>query len=105
MEYVVYCDESRHDASPQNRYMSIGGLWLPRALKEPLTREFRALREGVGLKGEVKWSKVSAKKLEAYQKLVDFFFDQQELRFRVLVVEQSKVDTKRFHGGDRELGF
>lgn len=105
MEYVVYCDESRHDGAEQNRFMSIGSLWMPRSLKPELTKKFRGLRESVGLKGEVKWSKVSARKLEAYQKLVAFFFQQQDLRFRVIVVDQSKVDLRRFHGGDRELGF
>lgn len=105
MEYVVYCDESRHDHSALNRYLTIGSLWLPRGLKESLTKEFRKLREDIGLKGEVKWSKVSAKKLDAYQKLVDFFFDHEDLRFRVILVDQAKVDMKKFHGNDRELGF
>ncbi len=105
MEFVIYCDESRHDQSPQNRYMSIGGLWVPRPLKDDLTKKFRALRESVALNGEVKWSKVSQKRLPDYQRLVDFLFDQPDLRFRVIVVEQSKVDFNRFHGGDRELGF
>ncbi len=105
MEYIVYCDESRHDGAAQNRFMSIGSLWLPRSSKPELTRQFRNLRELVGLRGEVKWSKVSAKKLDAYQKLVDFFFEQPDLRFRAIVVDQSKVDPIRFHGGDRELGF
>jgi hypothetical protein len=105
MEFVIYCDESRHDHSPQNRFMSIGGLWVPRPLKEAMTQKFRAARESVNLKGEVKWSKVSQKRLADYQKLVDFFFDQPDLRFRAIVVDQSKVDVNRFHGGDRELGF
>lgn len=54
MEYVVYCDESRHDGADHNRYMAIGSLWLPRGTKEQLTREFRELRESVGLKGDIK---------------------------------------------------
>lgn len=105
MEYVVYCDESRHDGAEHNRYMAIGSLWLPRSTKEQFTKEFRALRESIGLKGEIKWSKVSAKKLEAYQKVVDFFFSKPDMRFRVIVVDQSKVDAIKFHGNDRELGF
>ena len=105
MEYVVYCDESRHDGADHNRYMAIGSLWLPRDTKEQLTREFRELRESVGLKGEIKWSKVSAKKMAAYQQVVDFFFDKPDLRFRVIVVDQTKVDVAKFHGNDRELGF
>lgn len=105
MEYVVYCDESRHDGAAHNRFMAIGSLWLPRGRKAELTQDFRALRENVGLKGEVKWNKVSTKKFEAYQKLIDFFFAQPDLRFRAILVEQSKLDLNQFHGGDRELGF
>jgi hypothetical protein len=105
MEFVVYCDESRHDSSPQNQFMGIGGLWVPRSRKEDLSREFRLLREACGLKGEVKWSKVSAHKLEAYKKLADFFFSQEDLRFRIIIVDQPKVKIATFHGGDRELGF
>jgi hypothetical protein len=105
MEFVIYCDESRHVESPDNKYMSIGGLWVPRAAKDSLTQEFRGLRETLRLKGEVKWSKVSHKRLADYQKLVDFFFDQPDLRFRAIVVNQAKVDYSRFHQGDRELGF
>lgn len=105
MEFVVYCDESRHDHCGQNPYMAIGSLWLPRSLKPELTRGLRTLRESVGLRGEVKWSKVSGKKLDAYKRIVDFFFDKDDIHFRVIVVEQGKVDVQKCHGGDRELGF
>ncbi len=104
MEYVVYCDESRHDGQAQHRYMAIGGLWVPRAVKPDLTRRFRRLCASVGLRSEIKWSKVSAARLEGYKRLIDFFIDE-PLNFRVIVVDQSHVDADRFHGGDRELGF
>ncbi len=105
MEFIVYCDESRHDHSAQNRFMAIGGLWLPRPLKPELTQQFQSLRQIAGLQGEIKWSKVSAAKLDAYKQVVDFFFAQEDLRFRAIVVNQSKVDFAKFHGNDRELGF
>ncbi len=105
MEYVIYCDESRHDGIAKNKYMAIGGLWVPAETKPTLTREFRDLCRSVGLKAEVKWSKVSTNKLEAYKQLVDFFIKHPELRFRVIVIEHSKLDYTRFHGSDKELGF
>jgi hypothetical protein len=105
MEHVIYCDESRHDNSATNRYMAIGGLWVPRSVKDRLSVEFRLLRERVGLRGEVKWSKVSAKRLDGYKELVGFFFGQEDLRFRAIVVDQSKLDVSKYHGNDRELGF
>jgi len=105
MEYAIYCDESRHDTNGGHRCMSIGGLWVPRSRRDAISRELKALRAEVGLAGEMKWSKVSARRLDAYQRVVDFFFDCPDLHFRSIVVEHEKRDDLKFHGGDRELGF
>jgi len=105
MKYVVYCDESRHDGPQNHRYMAIGGLWVNSAHKDAVTRQFRDLKRALGLNAETKWNKVSASRLEDYRKLCDFFFDAAELNYRVIVVDQSKVDVQRFHEGDWELGF
>jgi hypothetical protein len=105
MNYVIYCDESRHDGGNNNRYMAIGGLWVDRDRKEDLTKELRHLLREVNLLSEIKWSKVSSKKLEEYKKIIDFFFENKELNYRVIVVDQQKLDLTKFHGGDKELGF
>jgi hypothetical protein len=105
MKYVVYCDESRHEGPKNHRYMAIGSLWLPRDTKEDLTKQFRTLCRELGLRGEIKWNRVSRKYLNAYRRLIDFFFTQEHIRYRVIVVEHSKVDVDRYHDGDRELGF
>lgn len=105
MDYVVYCDESRHDGGNNSQYMSIGGLWVQRERKEELTKELRQLLKELDLLSEIKWSKVSVKKLDAYKRLVDFFFEKAELNYRVIVVDQKKLDLSKFHGGDKELGF
>jgi len=102
---VVYCDESCHDLAPHHRFMAIGGLWVPGKDKHSISREFAVLKRTVGLRGEVKWRKVSTSKLGAYKTLVDFFFDKAVLSFRTIVVEQAKVDIAKFHGMDRELAF
>lgn len=104
-EFVVYCDESRHDGGAADPFMAIGGLWVPRSLKADLTRKLRVLQRSIGLRAECKWSKVSAKKLDAYKKLVDFFLEHSQLRFRVIVVDDSQANYEKFHGSDRELGF
>jgi hypothetical protein len=78
---------------------------VPREKKPLLTRQFRQLCTDHGLRGEVKWKKASAKRLDAYKALVDFFFSHHDLRFRAIVVEQAKVRLDQFHGKDRELAF
>lgn len=105
MQYVVYCDESRHDGGSEARFMAIGSLWVPRWRKDEITKALRRLFRDAGLYAEVKWSKVSASRLAAYQRIVDFFFNEEDLRFRVILVDQTKYDPDSFHGGDRELGF
>lgn len=105
MKFVVYCDESRHDGPESHRYMAIGGLWVPAADKPELTRSLQTLRNSTGLRGEVKWQKVSNAHLSSYQRLIDFFFDNPSIQYRVIVVDQARVDLDRFHEGDAELGF
>lgn len=102
---VIYCDESCHDLTGHHAWMSIGGLWVPHARKPELTKAFRQLCEKRNLQGEVKWTKTSTKRLDDYKALIDFFFDEPDLRFRTIVVEQAKVRMADFHGKDRELAF
>jgi hypothetical protein len=103
--YVIYCDESCHDLTPHHKFMAIGGLKAPRDQKANLSRELRKLMRSRNLNSELKWSKVSDKRLTDYKKIVDFFFQHRELTFRAIVVEQLKVRFEKYHGKDRELAF
>lgn len=103
--YVIYCDESCHDLSAYHKFMSIGGLKVSRAEKPKLSRELRALMRACNLNSELKWRKVSTKTLDAYKKIIDFFFEQPTLTFRAIVVEQGKVQLAKYHDMDAELAF
>ena len=46
---------------------------------------------------EVKWSKVSPAKLDYYQDLVDYFFDDDDLKFRAVVAHKSGLDHAKFN--------
>jgi hypothetical protein len=103
-KYVVYCDESCYDLAAYSIFMAIGGLFVPQEQKLNLSREFRRLLRSAKLNAEVKWSKASLKRFEDYKKIIDFFFEHPELRFRSIVVDQTKVDLN-MHAKDRELAF
>jgi hypothetical protein len=103
--YVIYCDESCHDLTAHHNFMSIGGLKLARSCKTKLSRKLRGLMLSCKLNSEIKWHKVSNKRLQDYRKIVDFFFEQPELSFRAIVVQQSRVRFSQYHGKDRELAF
>lgn len=103
--FVIYCDESCHELTPQHKFMSIGGLKVPRTEKTNLSRKLRQLMRSMNLNSELKWSKVSDKRLKHYQKIIDFFFEHAELCFRAIIVEQAKVRFDQYHNKDRELAF
>lgn len=105
MEYIVYCDESRHDVSKNNSHMVIGGLWLPREDKPAFTRKVRRLCRSLGLNGEIKWSKTSQLFLESYKQLVELFFQEDAIQFRAIVVEHLNARQNLYNDNDPELGF
>jgi hypothetical protein len=104
-QYIVYCDESRHNACDANPFMGIGGLWVPYAEKDALRRRFDVLAMESRVAGELKWSKVARASLPGYQAVVDAFAEEPELRFRAILVDHRKADYDGYHRGDAELGF
>lgn len=78
---------------------------MPRDDRDELSRRFRTLAEANGLNGEIKWQKVSTKKIAGYKTLIDFFFDQVAMKFRVILVDGERLNYGKYHDNDRELGF
>lgn len=97
--YNVYCDESchlEHDGVP---VMVLGGVWC---LKDKAREAHERLREikvkhGLDPKFEVKWAKVSNAKSAFYRDLVDYFFDDDDLRFRALIVPDKSLLNHNAH--------
>ena len=55
--------------------------------------------------GELKWNKLSPKFFDLYKDVLDYFFQTEQLRFRVILIEADKVKNYRFNNKDGELGF
>jgi len=97
--YNVYCDESCHLEQDHIPVMVLGAVWCPQAISKSIGRDIRAIKEKHGLKPhfEIKWTKVSVAKQDFYHELVDYFFDNQDLHFRALVVpDKSKLDHELY---------
>lgn len=97
--YHIYCDESCHLEHDRLSVMVLGAVWCPaEKVREVMTRikEIKA-RYNVAPLTEVKWVKISPAKLSLYLELVDYFFDDDDLHFRALIVpDKGKLDHPAF---------
>ncbi|MGB9594594.1 MAG: DUF3800 domain-containing protein [Anaerolineae bacterium] len=98
----VYADESR---LKEERYMLIGGLWVPAPAEAALRADIAKLRAESRLTAEFKWTKVSRAKLSAYQDLVGTFLKHCDAAFHCIVIDVTLLDYSTFSRGDAELGF
>lgn len=103
MIYHIYCDESRQT---QDRYMVFGGIITTANNVGLFDKAMQLYREAQNMKAEIKWGKVSDKKLNEYRELVNLFFSlNNALHFKSIVFDTSLIDYRSYSKGDRELGF
>lgn len=100
LEYNIYCDESCHLENDQSLVMVLGGVWCPTIKKDEIFERIKEIKAKHGFKPdfEIKWNKVSIGKLSFYKEVVDFFFDDDHLHFRALVVpDKGILDHAKFN--------
>jgi hypothetical protein len=79
--------------------MVLGAVWCPSEKAEQISVRLREVkvRHGLGADFEVKWTKVSPGKQAFYLDLVDYFFDDDDLHFRaVIIVGKSRLQHDAF---------
>jgi hypothetical protein len=92
--FNIYCDESRHLPNDHQQIMVLGAIWCPLEKTRAIAIRIREIKRRYGLAPsfEIKWSKVSPAKQQFYLDLVDYFFDEDDLHFRALIVsDKSKL--------------
>jgi len=97
--FNIYCDESCHLIHDGQKIMVLGAVMCRASKTREIAARLRELKQehGCRLPFEVKWTKVSAAKVSLYLALMDYFFDNDDLSFRALVVpDKSKLDHDAF---------
>ncbi len=86
--YNVYCDESCHLENDKAKGMVLGGVWCQRDKVRGASQRLREIkaRHGFAPGFEMKWTKISLSKVSFYRDVIDYFFDDDDLRFRALIV-------------------
>jgi hypothetical protein len=97
--YNIYCDESCHLENDKASVMVLGCVWSLASKTREISRKIREIKckDNISSHFEIKWTKVSEAKVNFYVDLVDYFFDDNDLHFRgVLIPDKSVLDHKAF---------
>ncbi len=106
--FNVYCDESCHLENDRQKAMVLGAVWCPVDKTREIAERLREIKQKHGLSArfEVKWTKVSPAKKGLYLDLVDYFFDDDDLHFRALIVpDKSSLRHDAFPGQDHDTWY
>jgi hypothetical protein len=79
--------------------MVLGAVWCPLDKAHEINVRMREIKMGHGMKPEfeIKWTKVSPAKVRFYLDVLDYFFDDDDLHFRALIVpDKSKLRHEDF---------
>jgi len=96
--FNIYCDESCHLEHDQQKVMVLGAVWCPLEKSREIAVHLREIKTRHRLSSdfELKWGKVSNGQAPYFQEVLDYFFDNNDLYFRALVV----TDKSKLRHGD-----
>ncbi len=97
--FNIYCDESCHLENDHQSVMILGALVCPESKKEEVTKRIKEIKEKYDLNRscEIKWTSVSNAKIWFYKDLVDYFFDDDDLRFRAVIADKTKLNHSHYN--------
>lgn len=99
MEYNIYCDESCHLENDGINAMGIGAVYCPTSKIHEVNDRIRDIkaRNGIHRDLELKWTKISPSKIQVYEDLINYFFDDASLHFRAIIIKnKDDLDHERF---------
>jgi len=98
MTYNIYCDETNHLEHSSIKIMGLGSVWCSKDKAENANKRIREIKKRHGLSPnfEIKWTKVSPAKQLFYQDIIDYFFDNDDLNFRAVMIDKNTLDHDKF---------
>ncbi len=97
-EINIYCDESCHLEYDKSKVMVLGGIVCPKSIKTDVFNDIKEIKRKYNLTFcEIKWTKISNRKIEFYKEIIKYFFENPKLRFRGLIVpDKSILNHKKY---------
>ena len=89
----VYCDESCHLEHDHQPVMVLGAVWCLEEKARSITERLREIKvhHGLNPRLEIKWTSVSMSKVNFFQDILDYFFDDDDLHFRALIAPKGTL--------------
>jgi len=87
--------------------MVLGAMWCQKEVKHEVFGRIREIKTKYGFKPEfeIKWNKVSNARLDFYLELINYFFDDDDLHFRGLVVPDKTMLNHNFFNQDHNTFY
>jgi len=82
--------------------MVLGGISCPKDIKAQVFNDIRniKIKHNMSTHFEIKWTKVSLQLIDFYLELLEYFFANDNLKFRgIIATNKSKLDHKKFNNG------
>ena len=98
-DFSIYCDESCHLEHDGIAPMVLGAVWCPSGKTKEITRRLIEIKSRHTLehKDELKWTKISTNHYQLYLDIIDYFFDDDDLHFRGLVIpDKALLEHEKF---------
>lgn len=95
MEYIIYCDESEKRGPLFSNFY--GGALVRSTNLHEVVNGLQAYKDNHGMKGEMKWTKVTEQYLERYIGFIDTFFafiKQDKVKMRVMFQQNEFADSR-----------
>lgn len=94
----IYSDESCHLEHDNQKNTILGATYCHRESAEIISRKIKEIKihHGIPPFQEIKWAKISPSKTDFYKNMIDLFFDEKDLCFRVLVASKKNLNHEEY---------
>lgn len=87
--------------------MLIGAIYCPKSKVKKINDYIKHLKENYNISNniELKWNKVDWKTEKLYLDVINYFFNQDYLKFRVIVIDKSLLNHKKYNQTENEFYY
>ena len=103
---MIYVDESGHLANNDGK-MVLGCVWGVKSDVLKFCKLVRATKErhGIKIRRELKWTKVSDKKVEYYIDVLKLFKEFDGVNYRAIIIEKSDIENDKWQQSDDDFYY